>query len=159
MIEQIEDEFRLIEFKRDKESIKNEDEKYGKKRYLEACKNLIELDGAKSHWLIYGEAVDNKLKLKYRNYLQEETQNSDFILNQSTDLASLKFSIFVEYVDALMQLRGNKEGGLSGLVLAGVGNNQTTVMDLTEFIQIMPDLAARLEPPAANNAPEFNCSQ
>ena len=159
LIEQIEDEFRLIEFKRDKESIKNEDEKYGKKRYLEACKNLIELDGAKSHWLIYGEAVDNKLKLKYRNYLQEETQNSDFILNQSTDLASLKFSIFVEYVDALMQLRGNKEGGLSGLVLAGVGNNQTTVMDLTEFIQIMPDLAARLEPPAANNAPEFNCSQ
>ena len=36
-----------------------------------------------------------------------------------------------------MDLRGNKQGSLSGLVLAGVGDNQTTVMDLTEFIQIM----------------------
>ena len=154
LIEQIEDEFRLIEFKRDKESIKKEDDKYEEKTYFESCKNLVKLDGAKSHWLIYGEASDdNKLQLKYRNYLQIETESSDLLLIKSADLTSLKFSIFVEYVDALMQLRGNKEGGLSGLVLAGVGNNQTTVMDLTEFIQIRPELAAKLESaPAASHA-------
>lgn len=142
LIEQIEDHFRLIEFKRSVNSIKDENKKYGdgETDYLTVCKDIPDCQNA-AHWLVFGEAVgDGKnatMKLKYRQY---HSQNSDRDLNSSSDLSIMKFSDFKNYIDKLMQLRGGTAGGAGGLVMAGVGNNQTTVMDLTEFIQLIPSL-------------------
>ena len=84
----------MIEFKRYKKSIKDEDKKYGDNDYLTVCKCLKEHEGKDLHWLVYGEAANNKLQLKYRSYLQEETDSSDKVLITSEDLTYLKLSVF-----------------------------------------------------------------
>ena len=162
LIERVGDQFRLIEFKRYVDTIKKEGKKYGEKTYpsyLQSCDGLIQqnLEGAKSHWLVYGVQEGNEVKLKYRNYLQEEADGSDKSLTKSEDLTTVKHTFFVEYIKELMALRGGGEGGLSGLVLAGVGKDKTAAMNLTEFIQNVPALANNLvqtNAPANDSSPQ-----
>ena len=152
LIEQINDRFRLIEFKRNVNSIKDEDKKYGDGQtdYLTICKDISDCKNA-AHWLVFGETIGEgkcaTMKLKYRQYHSSpilQAQYND--LNQSSQLGDMVFSNFLKYIDELMKLRGNTEGGAGGLVMAWVGNDQTTVMDLTEFIQLIPSLNNKFGP-------------
>ena len=89
------------------------------------------------------------MQLKYRQYHNEKSNSSDIKLESSNNLTTSEFSEFVEYIEELMKLRGGEDGGVAagGLVMAGVGNGQTTMMDLTEFIELVPRLKVQFCPP------------
>lgn len=143
MIERTDTGFRLIEFKRDVDSIKDEDKKYGdgKTSYIDACNGLTKLNGRVSHHLIFGSIdKNNQLQLHCRKCLA--TDGND-VLSASTDLATVKFAEFNDYITELGELRGwqgsSSAGG--GLVLADVGDGQVTILALDEFIQLVPSLS------------------
>ena len=143
LVESIENKFRLIEFKKDAGSIKDEDKKYGDGRTNYLVKFTDEIknsNGAQSHWLVFGE-FNTKLELKYRNYFANDGAES---LSGTNDLCTSNLSDFKMYIDCLMELRGNSEGSFSGLVMADIGDGQSTVIELSEFIQLIPSLSIKL---------------
>ncbi|MDH2918896.1 MAG: hypothetical protein PXX73_06865 [Sideroxydans sp.] len=156
LIEQIQDEFRLIEFKRDEDSIKDENKKYDntKQSYLTSCKDIPKREDA-AHWLVFGEEVTSKdkptMQLRYRHYHSKGTDSSDSNLNKTDDLLTMKYQAFLKYINELMDLRGATEGASGGLVMAGVGDEQTTVMDLNEFIALVPQLDNKFSPSAPSS--------
>jgi hypothetical protein len=143
LVEKVEDKFRLIEFKRTSDA-SSENKKYGGKNYIETCSDLPNKDTA-AHWLVFGAENEAKFQLKYRRYL--ENPDKDKSLTNSGDMSTMEFAAFIEYIAALMLKREWKEGEASGgLVMAGVGDNQMTVLDLSEFIHFIPALEAKLAP-------------
>lgn len=144
LVEQVEDKFRLIEFKRTTNA-SSENGKYGEKHndYISACNGISNKESA-AHWLVFGEEVNGQLKLKYRQYFQNSDKDS--LLTQSGLLSAMEFNAFKSYIEKLMGLRGWNEGISSGgLVLAGVGENQVTALSLEEFLHVISSLEQKFQ--------------
>jgi len=155
LIESKQGNFRLIEFKREVDSIKSENKKYANKEkcYLDSCQDITNREKA-AHWLVFGEAYASadtrkQLKLKYRHY--HKTEDAD--LTSSNDLSYMKYESFMPYIKELMELRGEDgtaQGG--GLVMASVKENQVSVLDLSEVIQMVPELAENFSSSPVNSS-------
>lgn len=147
LVEKIEDKFRLIEFKRITDA-SSEDKKYGGRNYIDACSDLPNKNQA-AHWLVFGAMDGGELTLQYRRYLDGSDKNQ--LLTNSENMSTMNFADFIVYIDALMRLRGQEEGGASGgLVMVGVEGSKMTVLDLSELSRFRLQLEKRLAPESSS---------
>lgn len=98
--------FLLIEFKRNENTLKSEEGKFGD--YNKAKKELSKLKGSNSHYLIYGE-VETEFQLKAKKYFGGNDIEINDALNNGVSHADFK-----EYLDELAERRNKKTGQNDG---------------------------------------------
>ena len=132
----------LIEFKRDKESIASEAEKF--KNYP-AAKKTLELIGT-HHLIIFGESNGDQLSLKSQEYFSGKEVNIDQAL-----WAGVEKKKFLEYLHKFIYLKKQAKSGTGGYsFVAGVSSDGkvTKCMKLSEFSQALnlePELKQKLQ--------------
>jgi hypothetical protein len=121
----------LIEFKRDKNSISDEIEKFTS--YPDAKKELEPHDA--HHILIYGEPNNNSIILQCQSYFSAKVTTVDKVLQSGTDKDH-----FINYLNKFVEFKNSSKGSVGGYgFVAGVSSDGTVTkcMKLSEFAEVL----------------------
>jgi hypothetical protein len=121
----------LIEFKRDKNSISDEREKFT--NYPNAKEELEPHDV--HHVIIYGESSSDNLLLKCQRYFSEKAVAIEIALQSGVDKDS-----FLNYLQKFVEFKKSSKGGFGGYgFVAGISNDGTVTkcMKLSEFAEVL----------------------
>lgn len=135
----------LIEFKRDSTSISNEQKKF--ESFHDAKLALQEKDG--HHFIVYGIIIDGQFTIKAQTYFSEKGMRCDRLHNQGID-----YNSFEKYIKQLLKYKkyfgNNSSGGRNNIiekevvdkfaVIAGIKNNKIveciSVQDYIRSLQV-----------------------
>jgi len=149
---------RLIEFKRDADSLKSEYKKYSleeeaekqEEAYRSAERDLDKCSGKAAHGLVYGEAAEGELKLSATSYWGEVDPRGviDWIHESGAEQAE-----FEEYIQRLSILRfsksevseGTGSSGSRSFVVGSGRDGSRFTLELVDYVNLRPALKRRLE--------------
>jgi hypothetical protein len=162
LLESNEGFYRLIEFKRDEQSINHELRKYARgaeereryKHYSTCIQakapNLLSMPGAKGHWLVLGVQGSAGMELAGLQYGALPGKRP-FHVAQSTDLHSVSICEFTDYLLELIKLRSAVDTSSGrALVVAALEGQATVALRLDEFLanlNLAPSLDDSPDPP------------
>ncbi|MYN15078.1 hypothetical protein GSY71_18250 [Pusillimonas sp. TS35] len=141
-------QFRLIEFKAQKNSIQDERKKWGftSENYPTEYKapfqallkkyhpEITNYEGHHAHWLIYGSASDGTFKLKAQGYCAESDTEKPLETRENLDqLTTVKRGEMLHYLDFLEKTRGSADSGNSSLAIIGVAGGSILSLTVEAF--------------------------
>lgn len=113
----------LIEFKRNRDTIKDEIQKY--KSYHSAKTSLAERDN--HHLIIYGEAINNQVALKCQRYFSEFPVSIDDAFKVGIPLEDFK-----QYLEELIEYKSSGDSGTGDFsYVAGIDTRDRVIRCLT----------------------------
>ncbi len=125
------DNFIIIEFKRDKQSLDSEKSKFEEGKYEQAKKEFEGQDN--HHLLIYGLMKNGSFELNCKTYFSRKCKDIDKIMENTIDR-----KYFKKYIGDLRKFK-KSTGSTSGGVVIGINENGgISYVDLSDVIQNNP---------------------